>query len=486
MFGVGTAFAVDNDCDKALSIFWKGRYAQDKAKAYQYYETSIRLCPGFIRPYELLGNLYRKDGKTDAAIEQFTRAADLGSTNPKLYYLMATLLFEKEQLDEASRRLETALRLKPDYPQALELRAKLARALDRDGPKIELFEPAGRRGIQVTYGGETLSVRGVAIDKSGVAWVRINQLEASTDEDGNFLKDVPIGIGENTVLVEAADRVGNLSHISIRVERAKVEGIAAGARDDRLQLQHLYERSYAVVIGINRYEKWPPLEFAVNDAQSIRERLSQTGFDEVITLFDGEATQRRILTELFHNLPRKAGRNDRVLFYFAGHGQTEDLGGGGKKGYIIPVDAETDDYGSSAISMNQIRSLSSRIQAKHILFVMDCCYSGLGLSRAYGISAGVGGYLRKVSFLRAVQIVTAGGMGEQVQEKSGHGLFTTYFLRALDGEADINNDGVVTGTELGAYIRPQVSDASNQFQTPLFGRLEGEGEFIFYVDRKTP
>jgi uncharacterized caspase-like protein len=117
---------------------------------------------------------------------------------------------------------------------------------------------------------------------------------------------------------------------------------------------------------------------------------------------------------------------------------------------------------------------------------MDCCYSGLGLSRAYGISAGVGGYLRKVSFLRAVQIVTAGGMGEQVQEKSGHGLFTTYFLRALDGEADINNDGVVTGTELGAYIRPQVSDASNQFQTPLFGRLEGEGEFIFYVDRKTP
>jgi uncharacterized caspase-like protein len=71
-----------------------------------------------------------------------------------------------------------------------------------------------------------------------------------------------------------------------------------------------------------------------------------------------------------------------------------------------------------------------------------------------------------------------------VQEKEGHGLFTTYFLRALDGEADINMDGVVTGTELGAYLRPQVSDASRNAQTPLFGRLEGEGEFLFFVGGK--
>jgi hypothetical protein len=38
--------------------------------------------------------------------------------------------------------------------------------------------------------------------------------------------------------------------------------------------------------------------------------------------------------------------------------------------------------------------------------------------------------------------------------------------------------------ELGAYLRPSVSDASHQQQTPLFGRLEGEGEFIFFVGLK--
>ena len=55
---------------------------------------------------------------------------------------------------------------------------------------------------------------------------------------------------------------------------------------------------------------------------------------------------------------------------------------------------------------------------------------------------------------------------------------------ALDvqgGEADLDKDNVVTGTELGAYLRPIVSNASGQAQTPLFGRLEGEGEFLFFV-----
>jgi uncharacterized caspase-like protein len=201
-------------------------------------------------------------------------------------------------------------------------------------------------------------------------------------------------------------------------------------------------------------------------------------------ILDQEATQRRILTELFHALPQRVGRNDRVLFYFAGHGQTEDLSDGGKRGYIIPVDTDRLNYSTSAISMEQIRSLSSRIPAKHILFVMDSCYSGLGLNRSFGMSPKISGYLAKIASMRAVQVVTAGGKGEQVQERAGHGLFTSYFLRGINGEADINKDSVVTGTELGAYLRPTVSDASQQAQTPLYGRLEGEGEFIFFVNMK--
>ncbi len=475
--------SASNDCDKALSYFWKGKYASQKVRAYRFYEVAINLCPGFIRPYELLGNLYRKDGETEKAIEYFTKAAELGTTNYKLYYLLAMLLFEKSDLDEASRNLNKSLSIRGDYPKALDLKKKIDRTLDKEGPRIILFEPATRRGLKIAhrYKSETITVRGFATDKSGVSWVHINQLEASVDGRGNFLQDIVIRIGSNTILIEAADALGNRSSLSVTAVREKhtlpeIPEISPGFLPT-----HFYEKSFALIIGVDKYEKWPALEFAVNDARAVRQKLELTGFEEITIIFDKEATQRRILTELFHELPKQVGRNDRVLFYFAGHGQTEDLPNGGKRGYIIPVDADTSNFSSSAISMEQIRSLSSRIPAKHILYVMDSCYSGLGLSRSYGVSTSISGYLRKVASMRVIQIVTAGGKGEQVQEKEGHGLFTTYFLRALEGEADINNDKVVTGTELGAYIRPSVSDASQQAQTPLYGRLEGEGEFLFFV-----
>jgi uncharacterized caspase-like protein len=281
--------------------------------------------------------------------------------------------------------------------------------------------------------------------------------------------------------VEAADSLGNRAQISIDIEGEKYALPPLTRVEAASQKKAPYGRSFAIVIGINRYEKWPGLEFAVADANSVKNALEKTGFDDITLIMDKEATQRRILSELFHQLPQKVNRNDRVLFYFAGHGQTEDLSGGGKKGYIIPVDAETGSYAATAISMEQIRSLSSRIAAKHIFYVMDSCYSGLGLNRSTGVWPGISDYLRKVSGMRVVQIITAGGQGEQVQEREGHGLFTSYFLKAIGGDADLDKDNVVTGTELGAYLRPTVSNASRQAQTPLFGRLEGEGEFLFFV-----
>ena len=471
-------------CDKALHFFWKGRMGSDEGQAQQYYQEAIELCPGYIRPYELTGNLYRKENQNDKAIQYFTKAAELGTTNYKLYFLLASLLFEKGDLDEAARNIKKSLSIRADYPKALKLNREIEKATDKEGPKIILYEPSTRRGMKVVKTYENLTVRGIATDKSGIAWVKVNQVETSLDEHGNFLKDIPIQLGANTIRVEAADSLGNRAHISIDIEGEKYALPPLPRVETTSQKKALYGRSFAIVIGINHYEKWPGLEFAVADANAIKNTLEKTGFDDITLIMDKEATQRRILTELFHKLPQKVNRNDRVLFYFAGHGQTEDLPGGGKKGYIIPVDAETASYASTAVSMEQIRSLSSRIAAKHIFYVMDCCYSGLGLSRSAGVWPGISDYLRKVSAMRVVQIITAGGQGEQVQEREGHGLFTSYFLKAIEGEADIDKDNVVTGTELGAYLRPTVSNASRQSQTPLFGRLEGEGEFLFFVKKE--
>jgi tetratricopeptide (TPR) repeat protein len=470
------------DCDKAYALFSKGR--GDKMYPVEYYMDSIRLCPGFIRPYELIGNWYRKKGDNEKAIEFFTKAAELGSKNHKLYYLLSSLLYEEGHLDDASRYLNKSLKLRGDYPKALSLRTKIVKQTDNEGPKIVLFEPSKRRGLKVVHQYENLTVRGIATDISGISTVKVNNTDASVDEYGNFLRDVPIRVGMNTINIMAVDRLGNASRISVTVEGEKSRLPFITKIESSMEMREIYRKSFAVVIGIDNYKKWPPLEFAVADAGAVRRKLEENGFDDITIILDDEATQRRILTELFEELPEKVEPNDRVVFYFAGHGETEDLPTGEKTGYILPVDADRANYSATAISMEQIRSLSSRIPAKHILYAMDSCYSGLGLNRSLGISTKIGDYIRKVSSMRVVQIITAGGKGEQVQETAGHGLFTTYFLRALEGEADINKDNVVTGTELGAYLRPTVSNASHQAQTPLYGRLEGEGEFLFFVGKE--
>ena len=105
---------------------------------------------------------------------------------------------------------------------------------------------------------------------------------------------------------------------------------------------NFYSNSWAVVVGINDYQVWPSLNYAVNDAQSVRSKLLDLGFEsaKIFELYNREATKENILRIVADELPRKTGTNDRVLFFFAGHGQTEELPGGIKRGFLIPVDGD--------------------------------------------------------------------------------------------------------------------------------------------------
>jgi Caspase domain/Bacterial SH3 domain len=245
----------------------------------------------------------------------------------------------------------------------------------------------------------------------------------------------------------------------------------------------LYSSSWAVVVGINDYQSWPPLNYAVNDARSVRSKLLGLGFEsgKIFELYNREATKENILRVVADELPRKTGPNDRVLFFFAGHGQTEELHGGIKRGFLIPVDGDLNNLYAKSIPMNVVADISQRIPAKHILFLMDACYSGLAFARSSSMSSQTPGYLEKITSARVRQIITAGGAGEQVIEREGHGLFTKRLLEAFDRIGDFKSAGVLTAFDLGSYLRSKVSAESANRQTPVFGTLEGEGQFVFFM-----
>ena len=90
---------------------------------------------------------------------------------------------------------------------------------------------------------------------------------------------------------------------------------------------NIYDNSWALVVGINDYDNVPDLNYAVEDALAIKNMLiNEFNFprNNVRVLIDKEATQSNINKEM-STLLKSAGENDRVVFYFSGHGETEEL-----------------------------------------------------------------------------------------------------------------------------------------------------------------
>ncbi|WP_038492035.1 polysaccharide deacetylase family protein [Janthinobacterium agaricidamnosum] len=248
-----------------------------------------------------------------------------------------------------------------------------------------------------------------------------------------------------------------------------------------------YANSWAVVIGIDSYEKWPKLQYAVRDAQGVRDTLVEKfGFaaERVVTLKNAEATRNNILAA-FHDKLAHGGvqKNDRIFVFFAGHGATRKLSSGRELGYIVPYDSDPNQFATDAIPMTEIQNIAESLSAKHTLFVMDACYSGLGLTRGAGNSS----FLRDNAKRIGRQMLTAGGGDQLVADggPNGHSVFTWTLLQGLNGKADLNGDGLITATELAAYVAPAVSSVSNQ--TPAFGSLPGSegGDFVFELPAET-
>ena len=250
--------------------------------------------------------------------------------------------------------------------------------------------------------------------------------------------------------------------------------------------EEIYDNSWALLIGIDNYDNLKGLNYSVKDAQSIRKMLVdefQFPPENIILLLDDEATKNRIIKEL-SNFAKKAGANDRVLIYFAGHGDTEDLPDGGVLGYLMPVDGDKEVLFVSSIEMDVLEKVALRSNAKHLLYLIDACYGGLATVSTRGLDTKkTSNYIDKITKYKSRQIISEGGKDAEVIEKAiwGHSAFTKNLLSGLkDWKADSDNDGVITTYELGGYLKKNVSIDSGNLQTPkIYNFTNDEGEFLF-------
>lgn len=248
-----------------------------------------------------------------------------------------------------------------------------------------------------------------------------------------------------------------------------------------------YANSWALVIGINAYQNAMRLNYAVADAHAVAAALPGLGFprENIRVLVDADATKARIETVLYRDFAR-IGPDDRLFVFFAGHGETHPIRGG-EEGYLLPVDADPRSLPLTAIAMDDVKRIGQRLRARHTFFAMDACFSGFALTRDAAVPKTPSDEYLEAAFREpAVQVLTAGRKGERSIEEGGHGLFTRRLLDGLRGLADADGRGLVTAAQLAAWLEPRVVRDSKGLMTPQYGRLDGEGQFVFVLPRPAP
>lgn len=234
-------------------------------------------------------------------------------------------------------------------------------------------------------------------------------------------------------------------------------------------------RNLIAVIGIDRYQRWPGLANAVNDARGVLRLFERLGFEQAAPLLLDDAATSRAIQSLVADDRMTIGPEDSLVLFYSGHGGNRKHRVGDRElttGYLIPVDAE--DTVSSWVDLEAWLRFVALLPAKHILVILDACHSGIALDP---VIRWRGGAPRDepLSTLRARtsrRIITSARSGQLAMDGGpypGHSLFTGCLIEALTHGLRRNGELMTTATELGLHLRQRVASYPQSQQTPDFG-----------------
>ncbi len=237
------------------------------------------------------------------------------------------------------------------------------------------------------------------------------------------------------------------------------------------------EKYYALIIGNNDYDKLEDLDNAINDAKDLEKVLREKyGFKTTLLLNQtSDETEDAIIA-----FTENREKNDNILIYYAGHGQKmkkQKL----ERGYWLPTDAGS-KRDSKWISNSNIKDYIGSSDAKHILLIVDSCFSG-SLMRGSGENKSIE-KLSKPTIERLKSkitrlVITSGG-NELVADGIGdskNSVFAEPLIKFLK-----NNNDVIRSIELFQKVQSYV--INNADQTPNHSLIHGTGhdggEFLFF------
>lgn len=229
------------------------------------------------------------------------------------------------------------------------------------------------------------------------------------------------------------------------------------------------EHSYALLAFTGNYKHYKDLSYARGDVERLGKFLNEKqGFKRVVVITDSHLTIPKLKYPQKH-FKSKITPKDRFLFYYAGHGVTKTVNGV-EQGYLPLADAERggDD---DCIPMDSLVMWMNQLQSKHLLVILDCCFSGLAL-RGLDIESVNPKYLLMAGTEREYALEG---------EKWKGSLFTHLLIEGLEGKADVFDDDIITIWELYGWLRSAVKNEAFEAGYELIPQMK---DFTKYSSRE--
>ena len=268
------------------------------------------------------------------------------------------------------------------------------------------------------------------------------------------------------------------STLSDRVVTAINGAVAFG--EEIVYGQRPFGRSYAVLFGVSDYDYRNDLRGPARDLQNLSNALTKQGFDMVAVVLNRDVTANT-LRNIQQHFKERLQPDDRLLVYYAGHGDRDPTG---NAGYIVLTGSNpTARSRDTEVSMTEFMGWMKALPVKHLLVLLDACYAGLAIG---GISRGDGPPLDSTNRQELYQLSSRSGRfvitaGDETQRAHEHtrwdgGLFTRGVLRALEmRDVGRPNDRLVTTFELFTRVKQFVTEEVRKYglspQSPLIHDL---------------
>ncbi len=262
-----------------------------------------------------------------------------------------------------------------------------------------------------------------------------------------------------------------------------------------------------MVIGVSGYKfedaGLASLKYADNDAKSVAEFLTSPEGGNFspgdIKLLVNQDAKLSAIRSALKETANRAGRNDLVVIFIAGHGAPDPYSTG--RLYFLLHDTKVVDMEHTAFPMDELRRyLDSQLLAERVLVLIDTCHSA-GVNQKTGSPVAgrelvqEGGENNLSNFYATKQlfrkkgraVITSSDVNEFSRESSqwgDHGVFTWALLEGLKGKADLNGDHMITTGEIFQFTRASVQKETGFKQNPLAMTGSSTNQVIAFVAKK--